>query len=112
MALDLAAYSSHQKSAVWKYFGVEKNSSWAAETNEQTWDKRVTCKLCAQKVAHGGGAINLKDHLRTNHHKEFDKLFENDLLNPLQLWIVLFNRQVWKSYHRIRHKHSNLPMLL
>jgi len=50
MALDLAAYSSRQKSAVWKYFGVEKNSSGTAER-----DKCVTCKLCAQKVAHGGG---------------------------------------------------------
>jgi len=72
-----AAYSSRQKSVVWKYFGVEKNSSGAAER-----DKHVTCKLCAQKVAHGSGTTNLKNHLRTNHRKKFDQLFENDLLNP------------------------------
>ena len=24
----------------------------------------------------------MKNHLRTNHHKELDQLFENDLLNP------------------------------
>ena len=45
MALDLAAYSSRQKSAVWKYFGVEKNSSGAADR-----DKCVTCKLVLRKL--------------------------------------------------------------
>ena len=73
-ALDLAVYSSQQKSAVWKYFGVEKNMSGAAER-----DKHVTCKLCAQKVAHGGGMTNLKNHLRTNHRKEYNELYESDL---------------------------------
>ena len=60
--IDLAAYSSRQKSVVWKYFGIEKNSSGVAER-----DRRVTCKICAQKVAHGGGTTNLKNHLKTNH---------------------------------------------
>jgi len=68
--LDLAAYSSRQKSPVWKYFGVEQNSSGAAER-----DKYVTYKLCGQKVAHGGGTTNLKNHLQTNHCKEYDELF-------------------------------------
>ena len=62
---------------MWKYFGIEKNSSGAAER-----DKRVTCKLCGQKVAHGGGTTNLKNHLRTNHHKEYDELFEYELSLP------------------------------
>jgi len=56
--LDLAAYSTRQKSVVWKYFGVKKNSSGPAQR-----DKRITCKLCAHKVAHGGGTTNLKNHL-------------------------------------------------
>jgi len=75
--LDLAAYSSRQKSPVWKYFGIEKNSSGAAER-----DKCVTCKLCGQKVAHGGGTTNLKNHLQTNHRKEYDELFENESSLP------------------------------
>ena len=69
-ALDLAAYSSRQKSPVWKYFGIEKNSSGATER-----DKRITCKLCGQKVAHGGGTTN---YLQTNHRKEYDGLFEKE----------------------------------
>ena len=95
-ALDLAVYSSRQKSAVWKYFGVEKNRSGAAER-----DKRVTCKLCAQKVAHGGGTTNLKNHLRTNHRKEYDELYESDL--NLSTTMDSFVRS--SGYHRIRLEH-------
>ena len=57
--LELAAYSTHQKSVVWKYFGIEKNSSRAAQR-----DRRVTCKLCAQKVAHDGGTTELRKSLK------------------------------------------------
>ena len=41
--LELAACSTRQKSIVWKYFGIEKNSSGAAQR-----DRRVTYKLCAE----------------------------------------------------------------
>ena len=41
-------------------------------------DKHVTCKICAQKVAHGGGTINLKNHLRTNHRAEYEELFKSE----------------------------------
>lgn len=71
--LELAAYSTRQKSVVWKYFGIEKNSSGAAQR-----DRRVTCKLCAQKVAHGGGTTNLRNHLKTNHRVEFEELYGNE----------------------------------
>ena len=71
--IDLAAYSSRQKSVVWKYFGIEKNSSGVAER-----DRRVTCKICAQKVAHGGGTTNLKNHLKTNHRAEFEELYGSE----------------------------------
>ena len=73
--LDLAAYSAHQKSVVWKYFGIEKNSSGAAQR-----DRRVMCKICSQKVTHGGGTTNLKNHLKTNHQAEFEELYGNEQL--------------------------------
>ena len=59
--VNLAAYSSCQKSVIWKYFGVEKNSSGAAER-----DRHVTCKLFAQKVAHGGDTTNLSEDQPSN----------------------------------------------
>ena len=71
--VNLAAHSSCQKSVVWKYFGVEINSSGAAER-----DGRVTCKLCAQKVVHGGGTTNLRNHLKTNHRTEFEELYGSE----------------------------------
>ena len=60
--LELAAYSTRQKPVIWKYFGIEKNSSGAAQK-----DRCLACKLCTQKVTHGGGTTNLKNHLKTNH---------------------------------------------
>ena len=72
--LVLAAYSNYQKSVVWKYFGIENNSNGVAQR-----DKRITCKLCAQKVAHGGGTTNLKNHLRTNHQTEYEELYEKQI---------------------------------
>ena len=71
--LELAAYSTRQKSVVWKYFGIEKNSSGAAQR-----DRRVTCKLRAQKVAHSGGTTNLRNNLKTNHRVEFEELYGNE----------------------------------
>ena len=70
---NLAAYFSHQKSVVWKYFGIEKNRSGVTQK-----DKHVLCTLCAQKVAHGGGIANLKNHFIINHQKEYKELFENE----------------------------------
>ena len=71
--LYLAAYSTHQKSVVWKYFSVKMNRGGVTQR-----DKRVTCMLCAQKVAHGGSTINLKNHLKMNHRKDYEELFENE----------------------------------
>ena len=46
-------------------------------------EKCVTCMLCAQKPAHGGGTMNLKNHLQTNHHrKEYEELYETDDNQP------------------------------
>ena len=39
---------------------------------------RAYCKLCCQAVAHGGGATNLKNHLRLNHPSEYTNLFPGD----------------------------------
>ena len=72
--LDLAAYSTHQKSLVCEYLGIKKNSNGIAQR-----DKCITCKICTQKVTHGGGGTtNLKNHLRTNHRAEYEELFENE----------------------------------
>ena len=71
--MDLAAYSNRQTSVVWKYFGIEKNSNGIAQR-----DKCVICKICAQKVTHGGGTTNLKNHLRTNHQTEYEELYGNE----------------------------------
>ena len=72
-SLNLATYSTRQKSVVWKYFYVKKNRSGVTQR-----DKRVTCSLYTQKIAHGGGTTNLKNHLKTNHWKEYEELFENE----------------------------------
>ena len=50
LALDLGAHSSQHKSAVWKYFDVNRNSS-----GSQRDHRCVPCALCTQKVIHGGG---------------------------------------------------------
>ena len=60
--LELATYSTRQKSVVWKYFGIEKNSSAATQR-----ERSVTWKLCAQKATHSGSTTNLKNHVKTNH---------------------------------------------
>ena len=48
-------------SMVWKHFGFEKDNS--EKLVKGAW---ATCKLCMQKIAHGSGTTNLKNHLRTN----------------------------------------------
>ena len=70
---DVVAYSKRLKSAVWKHFGVEKSSNGAVHK-----DKYVTCKLCSQKVAHGGGTTNLKNHLRSNHRAQYEELYGSE----------------------------------
>ena len=70
---DVVAYSTRLKSAVWKYFGVEKSSNGTVQK-----DRHVICKLCSQKVAHGGGTTNLKNHLRTNHRTQYEELYGSE----------------------------------
>ena len=70
---DVVAYSTRLKSVVWKYFGVEKSSNGTVQK-----DRHVICKLCSQKVAHGGGTTNLKNHLRTNHRTQYEELYGSE----------------------------------
>ena len=69
-SVDLVCYSKRLKSLVWKHFGVEKSSTGTVEKG-----KFVVCKLCSQKVAHGGGTTNLKNHSRTNHRTQYEELY-------------------------------------
>ena len=71
--VDIVLYSKRLESVVWKYFGVERSSN---ETVQK--DRRVICKLCSQKVAHGGGTTNLKNHLWTNHRAQYEELYGSE----------------------------------
>ena len=100
--LELTAYSTHQKSVVWKYYGIEKSSSGAAQR-----DRWVTCKLCAQKVAHGSGATNLRNHLKMNHRVEFEELYGNETNQTSIDSFVQRSPSSVKSYRTIRHVQWN-----
>ena len=64
--MDFASHSvvspSSRISVVWKHFGFEKDDR--GKLVKGAW---ATCKLCMQKVAHGSGTTNLKNHVRTKH---------------------------------------------
>ena len=44
---------------------------------------RTICTLCKQKVAHGGGTTNLKNHLRTKHCSTYVRL------SVVKAWVSL-----------------------
>ena len=67
--VDIVLYLKSLKSVVWRYFGIERSSNGTVQK-----DRRVICKLCSQKVAHGGGTMNLKNDLRTNHQPQYEEL--------------------------------------
>ena len=100
--LELAAYSTPQKCVVWKYFGIKKHSSGTAQR-----DRRVTCKLCVQKVAHGGGTTNLRNHLKTNHRVEFEELYGNETNQTSIDSFVQRSSSSVKSYRIIQHVQWN-----
>ena len=56
-------------SAVWQHFGFAKD-----DHGKLINDSRVICKLCGQKVAHGGGTTNLRNHLCTKHRPTYNEL--------------------------------------
>jgi len=56
-------------SAVWQHFGSAKD-----DHRKLLNDSQAICKLCGQKVAHGGGTTNLKNHLRTKHYPTYNEL--------------------------------------
>jgi len=60
---------SSRTSAVWKYFGFMKD-----DHGKLVKDSRAICKLCGQKVAHGGGTTNLKNHLRAKHRAIYNEV--------------------------------------
>lgn len=64
---------SSRTSVVWKHFGFAKDDS-----GKLLKDNRTICKLCCQKVAHGGGTTNLKNHLETKHRPVYNELFANN----------------------------------
>ena len=64
---------SSRTAVVWKHFGFSKD-----ENGKLVKDSRAICKLCGQKVAHGGGTTNLKNHLRTKHRSTYDELFSSN----------------------------------
>lgn len=52
------------------WFGFKKNNSGKLLKGSHT-----ICKLCKQKVVHGGGTTDLKNHLQMKHHLTYDELF-------------------------------------
>ena len=62
-----------RSSLVWKYFGFAKDCDDGTLPKE-----KAVCKLCSQKVAHGGGTTNMKNHLKTKHLAEFNTLYQED----------------------------------
>ena len=48
-----------RSTCVWMHFGFKYKS------------KHAICKLCNASVVHGGGMINLRNHLRLNHSSEY-----------------------------------------
>ena len=94
--MDSASHSivspSSRISVVWKHFGFEKDNSGKLVNRA-----RATCKLCMQKVAHGGGTTNLKNHLRTKHHSTYDELFDSNL-SETQSTLETFVRPAVKKF--------------
>ena len=64
---------SSRTAVVWKHFGFSKD-----ENGKLVKDSSAICKLCGQKVAHGGGTTNLKNHLQTKHRSTYDELFSSN----------------------------------
>jgi len=60
---------ANRSSPVWKHFGFKKDSS-----GRLLKDARAICKQCKHGVAHGGGTMNLRSHLRVNHPSLYDEL--------------------------------------
>ncbi|XP_011406608.1 PREDICTED: zinc finger BED domain-containing protein 1-like [Amphimedon queenslandica] len=61
-----------RSSLVWKYFGFAKDCDGTLSK------EKAVCKLCSQKVAHGGGTTNMKNHLKTKHLAEFNMLYQEE----------------------------------
>ena len=61
---------STETSLVWKHFGFPVD-----DKGKIVKDSKVVCKLCNQKIAHGGGTTNLRTHLKAKHRSMFDQLF-------------------------------------
>lgn len=59
-------------SLVWKYFG------FIGDSDGNLSKEKAVCKLCSQKVAHGGGTTNMKNHLKTKHLPEFTGLYQEE----------------------------------
>ena len=60
-----------QLSAVWKYFGFQKDNE-TGNSGKLMIENKATCKLCFAKVARSGGTTNLYNHLRLHHHEEYN----------------------------------------
>lgn len=55
---------------MWQYFGFIKD-----QQGKLIKESRATCKICGQKVAHGGGTTNLKNHLQIKHETIYGQLY-------------------------------------
>ena len=58
-----------RKSLIWNYFGFSNDSSG------KICKEKAICKLCGQKFSHGGGTTNLRNHLKSGHLPEYNKLY-------------------------------------
>ena len=65
----LVVSPSSRTSAVWKYFGFMKD-----DHGKLVKDSCTICKLCSQKVTHGGGTTNLKNHLQPKHRAIYNEV--------------------------------------
>ena len=52
--------------------------------------------LCRQKVAHGGGTMNLRNLLRTKHHSMYDELFASNSVTQSSLETFVRSTEVKK----------------
>ena len=77
---------------------------WHQKDQQRERDKRITCKICAQKLAHCGGTTNLKNHLRTNHQTEYEELYgKEQITNQTSMDSFVQTSSVKKLPHHSTH---------
>ena len=69
------ATSQKRTSAVWEYFEEPVVVVEGDQRGKQV--KKISCKLCNQQLADGGGTTNLMSHLRTKHPEQYKRLTDS-----------------------------------